>query len=133
MPPSLSLSEFVNALQYGDESAASFIDPHTGRIMLQREESEAAGYERVPVVTDQEELAFARQFAAAVADPHNRERLELALRSGNAHEAFEMALFRCQIANEWFPYRDQCLVQFAKNWLDARGLSYTDDLPRPPE
>lgn len=133
MPPSISLSEFVNALQFGDSSAGSFLDPHTGRIVSHSDESEPAGYERVPVVTDQEELAFARQVAAAVEDPNNRGRLELALRSGNAHEAFEMALFRCQIANEWFQYRDRCLVQYAKNWLDARGLSYTDDVSRPPQ
>ena len=82
-------------------------------------------------MTDSDELAFARQFAGEVENPRDRQRLELALVSGNAHDAFEMAVFRCQIANEWFQYRDQCVAQFAKNWLDARGLSYTDDVFHP--
>jgi hypothetical protein len=57
----------------------------------------------------------------------------LALASGNAREAFEMAVFRCEIANEWFQHRDRCLEQFAKDWLDKRNLSYTDDVSRPAE
>jgi hypothetical protein len=146
MSPNISLSQFVAALQFGDATAVHFLDMETGRIVPRRDNVEqvaeptqtgdtspSAGYERLPAVTDQEELAFARQFVAAVKDPHDRQRLELALASGNAREAFEMAVFRCQIANEWYQYRDRCLEQFAKDWLDARGLSYTDDVSRPAE
>jgi hypothetical protein len=142
----ISLSEFVAALQLGDATAVHFLDTETGRIVSRRDSVEqvaersqtgdkrpAADYESLPTFTDQEELAFARQFVAAVKDPHDRQRLELALASGNAREAFEMTVFRCQIANEWYQYRDQCLEQFAKDWLDARGLSYTDDVSRPAE
>jgi hypothetical protein len=146
MSPKISLSEFVAALQFGDATAVHVLDTQTGRIVPRRDSDEqvaeptqtgdtrpSTDYESLPTFTDQEELAFARQFVATVKDPHDRRRLELALASGNAREAFEMAVFRCQIANEWYQYRDQCLEQFAKDWLDARGLSYTDDVSRPAE
>jgi hypothetical protein len=118
MPPAILLSEFVAALQFGDATAGEKSHP-------------TPGDEPLPVVTDREELAFARQFAAAVNNPGDRQRLELALASGNAHEAFEMTVFRCQIANEWFQFRDRCVVRFARDWLDARGLIYTDDVSLP--
>jgi hypothetical protein len=132
MSPNISLREFVAALQFGD-SDASLLDRQIGKIVPRGEglDQPAASYERLPNVTDQEELAFARQFLATVKNPGDRQRLELALASGNAREAFEMAVFRCQIANEWYQYRDRCLEQFAKDWLDARGLSYIDDVSRP--
>jgi Uncharacterised protein family (UPF0158) len=136
MPPVILLSEFVAAIQFGDANAVAFLETRTGRLVSPEEAVTphalpTPGYEPLPFVTDRDELAFARQFAATIEDPRDRQRLELALASGNAHEAFEMAVFRCQIANEWFQYRDQHVAQFAKNWLDARGLSYTDDVSHP--
>lgn len=134
------------ALQFGDPNVHAFLDLRTGQIMRQREETKSGenssenrdtptpdGCERLPVLTEQEELAFASQFTAGVANPEDRRRLELALASGKPHEAFESTVFRCQIANAWFPYRDRCLVQFAKDWLDTRDLSYTDDVTSPAE
>jgi hypothetical protein len=132
MPP-LSLSDFVAALQFGDANECRILDPLTGQIVHRAAENQEPlppdGNERLPTLTDQEELAFARQFTAEVANPEDRRRLALALASGDAHAAFETTVFRCQIANAWFQYRDRCLVQFAKDWLDARNLSYTDDVP----
>jgi hypothetical protein len=52
----------------------------------------------------------------------------LALASASPQEAFENALFRCCIANEWFQFRDQRLLQLAREWLETRGIRYVDDL-----
>jgi hypothetical protein len=146
MPPLISLSDVVAALQFGDRNERAFLDPRTGQIVRQRDEARSGenspgnqdtlaldGCERLPPLTEQEELAFARQFTAEIANPEDKRRLELALARGKPHEAFETTAFRCQIANAWFQYRDRRLVQFAKDWLDARNLSYTDDVASPAE
>jgi Uncharacterised protein family (UPF0158) len=146
MAPSIALSHVVTALQFGNLNERAFLDPHTGQILRQRDEAKSGanssenadallpdGCEWLPALTEQEELAFAHRFTAGVAKPEDRRRLELALARGKAYEAFETTVFRCQIANAWYSYRDRCLVQFAKDWLDARNLSYTDDVTSPAE
>jgi len=146
MPPSLSLSDVVTALQFADPGERAFLDSRTGQIVRQPVEAKSGekssedqdtplpdGCESLPALTEQDELAFARQFTAEVANPEDKRRFELALASGKPQEAFETTVFRCQIANAWFPYRNRCVVQFAKDWLDARNLSYTDDTASPAE
>ena len=146
MPASLSLSDVVAALQYGDPHERAFLDSRTGQIVRQRVAAKAdetspenrdvvptEHCERLPELTEREELDFACRFTAEVASPEDRGRLELALAGAKAFENFETTVFRCQIANAWFPFRDRCLVQFAKDWLAARRVSYTDDVASPAE
>jgi hypothetical protein len=141
MPRALSLSELVAALQFSDATAVAFFDRSTSQIVTPTHEPEAVGepndpepekkperFERLPAFGEQHETELARQFAARVENPEDRQRLDLALASASPQEAFENALFRCCIANEWFQFRDQRLLQLAREWLETRGIPYVDDL-----
>ena len=148
MPGSVSLSQFVAAIQFGD-AAATYLDKESGHIISGPQPQEAphaaaqtsespppvsgARFEPLPVLTQEREIEFARQFAQSLASAENRRRVELALSSADPSEGFEAAVFRCRIANEWFRYRDERLLQFAKEWLDTQGVSYIDDMSAPGE
>ncbi len=82
------------------QTSARFSIRVTGQIVRQRDEAKSGekspenpdtppldGCERLPALTEQEELAFARQFTAEVANLEDKRRLELALASGKPHEA----------------------------------------------
>jgi hypothetical protein len=126
----ISLTEVVNKLQADDESAVYF-DRSTGRLVAIEPTAVAPdGFERLPSLTERDELEFARQFSETVEDAENRQRLRLALSTPGAREPFEAALFRSRIANEWFQFRDKRLVELAKEWLESRQIPYNDDVTR---
>lgn len=131
MPSSISLSDVVAAMQFTEPPIVAGVDTGTGRIVTSNGRSSSTAspaFRPIPIFTEQREIALARQYVATVANPDDRRRLQTALASESSPEAFETALFRCQIAHDWFQYRDQCLLQLAKEWLDSHGISYTDDL-----
>jgi hypothetical protein len=109
MSKAVSLSEILAALQFGDLANLE-------------------GCERLPILSEQDELDLALRFVETREKAEDRQRLNLALREANPQEAFETAVFRCQIAHAWFQFRDEQLLQRAKNWLDAEGLAYIDDV-----
>jgi hypothetical protein len=143
MPKPVSLSELLATLQLSDPTTVLYVDRTTGQIVESAQiRDEANGpkkcdsvpgpdrFERIPILTEQEEIELARQFSAATQKAEDRQRLNLALSTANPHEAFQTALFRCQIANEWFPFRDKHLLQRAKSWLDVLSVPYIDDATR---
>jgi hypothetical protein len=131
MPP-VSLHDLVGQLQAVDPSQILLVDRQTGEVSIS-----AAGdtsqpschFEPFHGPTADDEREFARRFCELVSDAKDRERLRLALSSTSPMEAFESALYRCRIAHEWFPFRGEQLVEFARGQLDARGVPYADDLP----
>ncbi len=130
MAERISLTEVVHKLQAGDESAVYF-DRSTGRLLALEPTAVAPdGFEQLPPFAEHDEIEFARQFSETVEDAENRQRLRVALTTLGAREAFEAALFRSRIANEWFQFRDERLVQLAKEWLESRQIPYIDDMTR---
>ncbi len=141
MPRTISLSELVAALQFSDATGVVDFDRTTGQIVTPTQDTEEAGgltdpnparsperFERLPALTEPDEIELARQFSGRVENADDRQRLCLALAGASPREAFETALFRCRIANEWFQFRDQRLLQLAKDWLEAHGVPYIDDV-----
>jgi Uncharacterised protein family (UPF0158) len=124
----ISLTEVVNWLQSSDDSAVCF-DRSTGRLVaLELTAIAPDGFERLPPFTEQDEIELARQFVETVENSENRQRLRLALSTHGAWEPFETALFRSRIANEWFQFRDDRLIQLAREWLEVRKIPYVDDV-----
>ncbi len=130
MAERISLAKVVHKLHSGDESAVYF-DRSTGRLLALEPTAVAPdGFERLPSFAEHDEIEFARQFSETVENAENRQRLRVALTTLGAREAFEAALFRSRIANEWFQFRDERLVQLAKEWLESRQIPYIDDMTR---
>jgi hypothetical protein len=126
----VSLAEVVNGLLSGDASLFYF-DRSAGRIVsLEATDEVPAGFARLPVLSEEDEIELARQFVQTVENAENRQRLVLALSTAGARERFEAAVFRSRIANEWFQFRDDRLTQLAKDWLESHNIPYTDDTAR---
>jgi hypothetical protein len=131
MPRNVLLSEVAAALQFSDPTAVAYLDRSNGQIVAPTARDFAASpqdFEPLPTFTEQDEIELAGRYAATVQNPEDRRRLQTALSSANPHEAFETTLFRCQIAHDWFRFRDQSLLQLAKDWLHAHSIAYTDDV-----
>jgi hypothetical protein len=143
MPKTVSLSELLVALQFSDPTSVMYLDRTTAQIAPPtqgrdetngpKEPVAASGpdrFERLPILTEQDEIELARQFSATAENAEDRQRLSLALSSTNPHEAFQTSLFRCRIANEWFQFRDEYLLRLGKDWLETHGIPYNDDVTR---
>ena len=131
MPRTVLLSEVAAALQFSEPTALAYLDTANGQIVASTPIDSAAsprGFEPLPSFTEQDELDLAARYAATVQNREDRRRLQTALSSASPQEAFVTALFRCQIAHDWFKLRHQNLLQLAKDWLDARRIAYTDDV-----
>lgn len=136
MCTAVSLSELVQALEL---DVPCFVDRATGQIVkapdadsVQLQPADAAEkpeqFAQIPRWTQEEELELARRFAADLMDRQNQQRLNIALASSDALEAFQAAVFRCSIANEWFQARDWRLLDVARSWLEAHGIAWIDDV-----
>src|SRR5579862_637466 len=141
MADAVSLSELVSRLQFADPSIENLVDTQSGTIVEKESTGDASlstvgsevcdgrRFQKLPVLDDRQEIELARNFHAQVSDAENQRRIGMALASTNPLQAFEAALYRCQIAHEWFRFRDEQLVRLAREWLEARGIPYVDDVP----
>lgn len=141
MANAVSLCDLVSRLQFADPTTEIFVDTQSGTVVERESAGDASPstveseitdrdrFQELPVLDDRQEIELARNFHAQVSDAENRRRLALALANTNPLQSFEAALYRCQIAHEWFRFRDERLVRLVREWLEARGIPYVDDVP----
>ena len=141
MANAVSLCDLVSRLQFANATTEILVDTQSGTVVerestgvaspsaVERAAPDDVRFQKLPVLDERQQIQLARNFHAQVAEIENRRRLGIALASTNPLEAFEAALYRCQIAHEWFRFRDEELIRFARDWLIARGISYVDDIP----
>ena len=129
MTSPVRLSEFVSLLQSVDFDTAIAVDKGTGSVRpVEPAAAQGSDEERFPAMTERGEAELAKAFSAKIENAADQHRLRLALSSADPLDAFQNALYRSKIAHEWFQFRDAQLVRLAKEWLDARGLPYVDDI-----
>ena len=130
MAERISLTEVIHKLQAGDESAVYF-DRSRGRLCALEPAAVAPdGFERLPLSPNTTRWSGPGNFAKRLRTRKIASDCAVALTTLDAREAFEAALFRSRIANEWFQFRDERLVQRAKEWLESRQIPYDDDVTR---
>lgn len=157
MPKPVSLAKIVEALEFQMETSSYYLDRETGEIHLLGEEELAAAEEgmdpsefpewqreiveqartiledtqqRYLALPDQSEIheyRFLEAFAHSYPDDSISAMLTEAVRGRGAFRRFKDAINRLGIADEWYEYRSQQLLEVARDWCEATGISYSED------
>jgi hypothetical protein len=67
-----------------------------------------------------------RDFCEAIEDGRLREQLLTAIHGRGAFRYFKDSVHGAGIADEWYAFRREVLVQIAKDWLEDNEIPYRD-------
>jgi len=150
----VKLSEVVEALEYPDEWEC-YLDRRTGEIITVSENErphledddlklqtlpdwlrdsvrrvrralESADLVELPGKFDIHEWTIMRRFSDAQEEPARSELLE-AIHGSGAFRLFRRTTERLGLRDAWFRFRDEALKKFAREWLETRGIEFTEE------
>lgn len=73
------------------------------------------------------EYAIMRDFCHTVEDPDIKKELLMGIDGRGAFRMFKDLIFRHNIRDDWFDYKNEALKKIAINFLDEREIPYKDD------
>ena len=80
---------------------------------------------RFPDKRELNEYGMMEGFIEALTDSHQRECLEVAISGRGAFRRFKDTLPRFGLSEQWYSYKDETLLGFARRWCEENGLTYT--------
>jgi hypothetical protein len=84
-------------------------------------------YYELPSSYDLNEYQIMKDFASEVTDEHVSELLFLALDGVGAFRRFKDVVYRYDLSDEWYRFRDQAYKEILIEWCDEHELDYIDD------
>ncbi len=152
----VKLEDVVDAMDLPDEWE-SFLDPETGEILSMSEEYrsdlEEAESDEDPGMPDWQreslqklramlktgralvlpgrfdihEWELMKRFANEVEDLDSSTEVLGAIHGTGAFRLFKATIARLGLRDAWYGYRDQALRELAREWLEAKGIEYTEE------
>jgi len=80
---------------------------------------------RFPSKHDLNEYAMMEDFIRTVKDPHIRDCLGIAIEGRGAFRRFKDTADRFDVIDEWYGFKDQAFLAYAKEWCERSGLLYS--------
>lgn len=151
MPPTVSLSAVLDAMEMASDSLRSYVDPESGSVVTISEEEESLldrdelppdlpewqqdalselrklDLDRLLPLPDRFEIhewEIMRRFAEARSPEEHREGLLDAIHGSGAFRSFRRELERLGLREAWYEYRHAELERIAKDWLESHGLEW---------
>ncbi len=81
-------------------------------------------YLPLPSKFDIHEYSIMERFCNEIEDAAILQRITVAIRGSGAFQRFKHAIYRYNIADGWYRYRQKALEQIAVNWLEANTIPY---------
>jgi hypothetical protein len=69
-------------------------------------------------------------FCVSIPDEKLSNTLLYKIRGSGAFRRFKDTIYRHNIEQDWFSFRDNAYKEIAIEWLEDKGLAYTDDLTK---
>ena len=84
-------------------------------------------YRELPSKFDIHEYAIMEDFCYSVEDDNIQAELLNNIRGSGAFRRFKDTIYRHEITDDWYDFRDEAFKEIAKEWLDGYGIAYTDE------
>jgi hypothetical protein len=84
-------------------------------------------YLLLPSKFELNEYSIMERFCYSVADLVLSNELLYQIRGAGAFRRFKDAIYRYDLVDEWYRYRQKALEQMAIDWLEANGIGYETD------
>ena len=147
----ISLREVIEAMEITSEDCVSYLDPETGEIITVTEEerhlAEEESFEDVPEWQremlpkiraalesdhflelpdrfDIHEWSIMDEFSQAQDSERIRQELAEAIHGAGAFRTFRSAIRRLGLEQSWYKFREEALVEIARDWLEEHKLPY---------
>jgi Uncharacterised protein family (UPF0158) len=88
-------------------------------------------YLPLPNKFDIHEYSIIEQFCIQVEDAELSDELMFQIRGSGAFQRFKHAIYRYDIEEDWYRYRQTALERIAIDWLDANEIPYETNGDRP--
>jgi hypothetical protein len=85
-------------------------------------------YLELPSTFDIHEYKIMERFSLSFPDEEISEVLLGKIRGSGAFRRFKDTIYRYDIEQDWFRFRDDAYKEIAISWLEDKGIAYTDDL-----
>ena len=144
MSARVRLSAVVDEFDQLSDEHAAYLELATGTIVhvfdpsivgqdvadLQPSADDVDGPEYAPLPTrfDVHEWSIMRDFCDRVGDEDLRDRLLRAVHGRGAFRRFKDVVYEEGIQDDWFAYREARFADIARDWLEAEGIPYVDDV-----
>ena len=141
------LRDLVEAMEFQSDEMTAYYHRPTGRVLTVSQEAFLAAENDDDEGVTPEELAEAREilaqeddylelpdrieigefrmmerFAGGVQDLRQQDELLGSLRGRGAFRRFKDAVYRFQLADEWYAFRDRNYEQLARDWCEANEI-----------
>ena len=149
----ISLREVIEAMEVHGENCLSFLDPDTGEIVTAKEEERRLAEEpeesleqlpewqrqmvrkvravlagkrclRLPNRFEIHDWSIMAEFAQAQHSERVRQELLEAIHVTGAFRMFRGTIRRLGLEKSWYCFREEALVEIARDWLEVHKLSY---------
>lgn len=135
MPLRIDTGDLLFAIESNNDELDHYLDLQTGEIVMVMSEAISGEPEMEDIADDEERYrhiepissrdgwCFMRDFAEDVADEEIRGRLLHAIQGSGAFGRFKHVLsFHPDLRESWFRFRDEQLLECAREWLAAENI-----------
>jgi hypothetical protein len=93
-----------------------------------REVLESGDFVLLPDKFEIHEYSIMERFCLSLSDEGLQDELLNAIRGSGAFRRFKDAIYRKDIQDDWYRFRDQALKRIAIDFLEAEGIPWQDDM-----
>ena len=153
----VSLQSVVNEMDVLDEEWTAYINKKTGELVTVTEEEaniidaggeddefipdwqreilpkvrevlESDDFVALPDKFEIHEYSIMERFCLSLSDEELQDQLLHAIRGSGAFRRFKNAIYRKEIQDDWYRFRDQALKRIAIDFLESEGIAWQDDM-----
>jgi plasmid maintenance system antidote protein VapI len=136
----IKLDELIQALQMQSDSFTSFLHVKTGIIetilrngcdtdeeeaeILAQIEDNPEEWLDLPDRFEIDEYQMMVEFAANQSNANHQEQLQAAIHGRSVFQRFRRTTNQLNLTQDWYKFRDQCYLDFAKQWCRDNELTW---------
>ncbi|MCL2489508.1 MAG: GNAT family N-acetyltransferase [Propionibacteriaceae bacterium] len=79
-----------------------------------------------PSQWDINEYRMMEHFVGTITDPRKNEMLSVAIEGRGAFRRFKDTLYRVDLVDEWYSFRQDAFIDVAREWCEENGLDYVE-------
>jgi hypothetical protein len=132
----LNLKKAADEFEIIDSQTHLFYNRETGEFdfFCEFSDGEEVDYEKfeddvwvaAPNERDFDEYRIMANFAESISNPHKSELLCVALEGRGAFRRFKDTLHRVDLTEEWYKWKNEAFIEFAREWCVDNNIEYTD-------
>jgi len=153
----ISLQSVVNEMDVLDEEWTAYISKKTGELVTVTEEEanivdaggeddefipdwqretlpkvrevlESDDFVALPDKFEIHEYSIMERFCLSLSDEELQDELLYAIRGSGAFRRFKDAIYRKEIQDDWYRFRDESIKDIAIDFLESEGIAWQDDM-----